>query len=181
MKKLLISGAILLIGILGYSQNHLKSQKAISLTAGYVSLGSDGSIPSLPINKATFTFDHIISNKWYEKMSLTMHTGEVGLVNFNQYLASYNIGYNFFNKEGLFLNATTGLQAGYETIKDFENTQTGKFIYGLNLGPEIEYFLTRKFGITLQAAQSIYFNSEFQLDKKFYLQHNYNVGVKFIL
>jgi hypothetical protein len=181
MKKLLISGSLLIISLIGYSQHHLKSQKAISLTGGYVSLGTEGEKPALPINKTTLNFDHIISNKWYEKMSLTMHTGEVGLVKFNQYLAGYSFGYNFFSTKGLFLNATTGLQAGYETIKDFENTQTGKFIYGLNIGPEIEYFLTRKFGVTLQAAQSIYFNSEFQLDKKFYLQHNYNVGVKFIL
>lgn len=180
MKKLLVL-TLLSIPTLGFTQNHLKSQKALSVTTGYVSLGSEGETPSIPLNRFSLYFDHIISNQWYEKMGVTYHYGKVGLVDFNQILGTYKVGFNLFSERKFFVNAIGGPSAGYESVVDFENNTTNKFIYGVNLGSEVEYFISPKFGVTFQAAQSIYFNSQFQLDKIYYLQYNFNFGLKFVL
>jgi len=157
MKKIIIILFVLFLiipfGLKSQTMRHVKGNQSIDVTAHLTAFS-----PAYSVG-----FSNYFKEKLIGKLKLNYESGRIGISDYTAVLLMPSVTYTPFNFKSIaFFNLEGGIVLGMEKGSNesfIENINT--FIYGINLGSEVEIFIGSKIALLVNFNEIITFSSKF--------------------
>lgn len=179
--------SLMLASVFSFSQGRRANQSAVNLQYGFV-------LPSKEAGEFQLKggYNHVIGDKGIlAKAELTYQKYHVGYIDdqilpYEKYGITAGAGWSYENLHPFYVNLYAGIYGGMEKVNNGISKDPkyeaeipyslNNFIYGVNINPEIEVFVTRRFSVVLDYTQNIQFGSKFSKSNNFV-----NGGLKYYI